>query len=93
MFDTFLRRFLSETSRQGQRRQSAREKKPARRRSARLLLETLEDRLAPSTVTLPGDHGPGTLRDAIKNAAPGETITFASSVHSITLTSGELTIS
>jgi len=42
-------------------------------------------------VTTTADSGPGSLRDAISNAAPGETITF-SGVGTITLTSGELLI-
>src|SRR6185369_5831269 len=44
-----------------------------------------------ATVTTTDDDGPGSLRDAIANAAPGETINFTS-VGTITLTSGELLI-
>src|SRR5436190_4264483 len=44
-----------------------------------------------ATVTTTADDGPGSLRDAIANAAPGETINFASG-GTITLTSGELLI-
>src|SRR5438876_10340439 len=44
-----------------------------------------------ATVTTTADDGPGSLREAIANAAPGETIDF-SSVSTITLTSGELLI-
>ena len=44
-----------------------------------------------STVTTTADSGPGSLRDAIANAAPGETINFAVT-GTITLTSGELVI-
>src|SRR5213078_2031480 len=44
-----------------------------------------------ATVTTTADDGLGSLREAIANAAPGETIDF-SSVSTITLTSGELLI-
>jgi hypothetical protein len=44
-----------------------------------------------ATVTNKDDNGPGSLRDAIANAAPGETINFAIG-GTITLTSGELSI-
>ena len=44
-------------------------------------------------VTNKGDHGPGTLRDAITGANAGDTITFAPNLKgTITLTSGELPI-
>lgn len=45
-------------------------------------------------VTTLADSGPGSLRQAIADAAPGDTITFASIASSgtITLTSGQLTI-
>jgi hypothetical protein len=60
-------------------------------------LETLEDRAVPSvlTVTSASDSGAGSLRDAIESSHGGDTIKFASSLASqtITLTSGELTIS
>src|SRR5437667_5462291 len=45
-----------------------------------------------STVTNPGDIGPGTLREAIAGALPGDTINFATGLGTITLTSGELVI-
>ena len=49
---------------------------------------------APVIVTSAADSGPGTLRAAITNPAnSGKTIEFAPSVHSITLTSGDLPIS
>jgi hypothetical protein len=49
--------------------------------------------MVPSTVTSLGDSGPGTLRDAIANATPGDTIDFAPKLHgTITLTTGELGI-
>jgi hypothetical protein len=58
-----------------------------RRRSAVFRLERLEDRLVLSTVTSLDDSGPGTLRDAITNAAPSEVIDFAPGLHgTITLT-------
>src|SRR5213596_2645359 len=44
------------------------------------------------TVTNPGDIGPGTLREAIAGALPGDTINFATGLGTITLTSGELVI-
>src|SRR4028118_1654052 len=50
--------------------------------------------LATITVTNNNDSGPGSLRNAIASAAAGDTIIFASSLASktITLTSGELVI-
>ncbi|MBD2694917.1 DUF4347 domain-containing protein, partial [Anabaena catenula] len=50
--------------------------------------------LATITVTSNADSGAGSLRQAIANAAAGDTITFASSLanQTITLTSGQLTI-
>src|ERR1043166_8797241 len=42
-------------------------------------------------VTTTADSGPGSLRDAITAAVPGETITFAVT-NAITLTNGELVI-
>jgi hypothetical protein len=72
---------------------------PPRRRPAfrRPLLEALEDRSLPSTLTVTSalDSGAGSLRDAIVHAKDGDTIVFASSLNgqSITLTSGELAIS
>src|SRR5437667_5295047 len=44
------------------------------------------------TVTNPGDIGPGTLREVIAGALPGDTIYFATGLGTITLTSGELVI-
>src|SRR6266705_2443766 len=44
------------------------------------------------TVTNPGDIGPGTLREVIAGALPGDTINFATGLGTITLTSGELVI-
>jgi hypothetical protein len=43
-------------------------------------------------VTSGDDAGPGSLRQAIADAAPGDTITFAPSVTTVTLTTAELTI-
>jgi hypothetical protein len=50
--------------------------------------------LATITVTNTNDSGPGSLRSAIASAAAGDTIQFASSLASqtITLTSGQLVI-
>jgi hypothetical protein len=45
------------------------------------------------TVTNGNDSGPGSLREAITAAQPGDTITFDSSVATVTLTSAQLTIS
>jgi len=44
-------------------------------------------------VTNVSDSGPGSLRDTIANANPGDTITFAPNLGPIVLTSGELLIS
>jgi len=64
-----------------------------RRRSAGFRLERLEDRTVLSLlVTTGADSGLGSLRQAIADAAPGDTIVFAKRVHTITLTSGELQI-
>ena len=71
--------------------------RPVRRNSSarRLQLECLENRLTLSAVvTSSADSmAAGTLRNAIANAAAGETITFANNVHSINLTLGDLPIS
>jgi predicted outer membrane repeat protein len=63
---------------------------PGRRRP---VLEVLEDRYLLSTLTVLNlnDSGAGSLRQAIANAAPGDTINFAISGQ-ITLTSGPLFI-
>ncbi len=65
---------------------------PAGRRRP-LVLESLEDRFTPSTLTVSNllDHGAGSLRDQIAAAAPGDTIVFAVT-GTISLTSGELDI-
>ena len=65
-----------------------------RRRSAAFRLERLEDRtvLSTLTVTTPLDEVTGSLRNIISRAHAGDTITFARSVHNITLTGGELVI-
>jgi hypothetical protein len=44
------------------------------------------------TVVNGNDSGPGSLRQAILNASSGDTINFAPSVTTVTLTSGELVI-
>ena len=63
------------------------------------LVEELESRMVPSTVstrtvTNTNDSGPGSLRDAILSSHAGDTIKFASSLSgkTIMLTSGELVI-
>jgi hypothetical protein len=49
--------------------------------------------LPAAVVTTTADSGPGSLRDAVANAAPGETITFALPLPAtIVLTSGEILI-
>jgi hypothetical protein len=48
--------------------------------------------LAAQVVTSGGDSGSGSLRQAIADAMPGETITFTAGVTTVTLTSGELGI-
>src|SRR5262249_33844418 len=57
-------------------------------------LEALEARTVPAhlTVTSDADAGLGSLRAAIANANSGDTIKFASSVHLIALTTGQLAI-
>ena len=57
-------------------------------------VELLEGRLTPSTLTVTNnaDSGAGSLRNTIAVANSGDMIIFAPSVHSITLTSGELEI-
>ncbi len=57
-----------------------------------LLLTATEMPAATITVTNGNDSGPGSLRQAIIAASPGDTITFAPSVTTVTLTSGELVI-
>jgi hypothetical protein len=44
------------------------------------------------TVTSPADSGDGTLRAAIAAASPGDTIDFKQTIHTITLTQGQLNI-
>jgi hypothetical protein len=60
------------------------------------VLESLEDRTVPSTLTVTNtlDKGAGSLRDAITHAKSGDTIIFAPSLdgQTITLTSDQLTI-
>jgi predicted outer membrane repeat protein len=58
------------------------------------MLEVLEDRAVPSTVTNTNDSGPGSLRDTIAQAHTGDLIDFDPSLAGgvITLTSGELAV-
>src|SRR5437762_2373249 len=56
-----------------------------------LIAALLSPRARAATVTTTADDGPGSLRQAIANAAQGETINFAA-VNVITLTSGALSI-
>lgn len=57
-------------------------RKSPKRRTVRLELQRLEDRLTPSTlyVSDPGDSGLGTLRTQISKAQPGDTILFSSAI-------------
>jgi hypothetical protein len=71
--------------------------RPAQPRNHRscLRLETLEGREVPSTLTVTNlsDHDPGSFRDELAQAQPGDTIDFADDVRgTILLTSGELRI-
>ena len=63
-------------------------------RRQHLLLEVLEDRLAPAllTVTNGGDTGANTLRAALAAANSGDVIDFAATVRTIDLTSAGLNI-
>jgi hypothetical protein len=66
-----------------------------RHRSASFRLERLEERSLLSTIWTVSnglDSGGGSLRQAIADAAQGDTITFDKNVHRITLTTGELDI-
>ena len=88
-------------------RKAQRTSKPAGRHATfRPRLEALEDRCVPSTLTVTNnlDSGPGSLRAEIAAAQAGDTITFSNStangavnfydgtLHTITLTSGELLV-
>jgi hypothetical protein len=57
-----------------------------------LLLSATDTPAATITVANGNDSGPGSLRQAILSAASGDTITFAPSLTTVTLTSGELVI-
>jgi len=57
-----------------------------------LLLSAIDIPAATITVTNGNDSGSGSLRHAILNASPGDTINFAASVTTVTLTTGELVI-
>jgi hypothetical protein len=59
---------------------------------AALLLSATNAAAATITVTDENDSGSGSLRQAIIAASPGDTINFAPSVTTVTLTSGELVI-
>ena len=59
---------------------------------AALLLSASDTPAATVTVANGDDTGPGSLRQAILSAASGDTVNFAPSVTTITLTSGELVI-
>jgi hypothetical protein len=66
----------------------------APRRQFSPLVDLMEGRALLSTLTVSsaGDSGPGSLRATIAAATSGDTIDFASSIHSISLTSNELDI-
>ena len=57
-----------------------------------LLLGATDMPAATITVTNGNDSGAGSLRQAILAASPGDTINFAPSITTVTLTSGELVI-
>src|SRR4029453_9680703 len=59
---------------------------------AALLLSATDTPAATITVTNGNDHGPGSLRQAILNAAPGDTINFAPNVPTVNLKTDELVI-
>jgi hypothetical protein len=59
---------------------------------AALLLNATSARAATITVTNGNDSGPGSLRQAIVDASPGDTINFAPNVTTVNLTSDELLI-
>ena len=59
---------------------------------AALLLNTTSARAATITVTNGNDSGSGSLRQAIVDASPGDTINFAPSVTTVNLTTGELVV-
>jgi hypothetical protein len=65
-----------------------------RTRSTRLLVEALEARTVPTTLTVTSgaDSGAGTLRAEVLAANNGDKIIFSSSVTSVDLTSGPITI-
>ena len=93
MLNKFLTKFLPKAVAPSRRGRAARHNSPGRR----LRMECLENRLtlsgSPVLVTSSADSGAGSLRAAIGSAVPGETIRFASNIHSITLKSGDLPIS
>ena len=60
--------------------------------TAALLLSATNTAAATITVTNENDSGSGSLRQAIIDASPGDTINFAPSVTTVNLTSGELVI-
>src|SRR5262249_50407277 len=78
------------------RRPASRRQSPAARPRFRPMLEGLEQRWVPSTLTVTNnqDSGKGSLRAEIAAAHNGDTIVFAPSLNgqTITLTSGELLI-
>ena len=55
---------------------------------AALLLSAADTPAATITVTNGNDSGPGSLRQAILSASPGDTLNFAPCVTAVTLTSG-----
>jgi hypothetical protein len=67
---------------------------PTRPPARRLVLEPLEDRTVPSTLTVlnTDDSGAGSLRQAILDAAPGDTVAFAANVTGTIALSDYLTV-
>src|SRR5215469_2866993 len=72
---------------------SRRRSDPPTRQHSRLVLESLEGRWVPSTVTNLTDHDPGSLRDAIATTPAGGTVDFQAGLSgTITLATGQLAI-
>jgi hypothetical protein len=92
MIHPFLRRWLNALA--GSPHPIRRRITPPPRSRSWLVLEALEGRCLPSTVTNLTDHDPGSLRNAIATTPAGGTVDFQPGLSgTITLTTGELAIS